>query len=528
MSLVRSVVAVAIAFFSCFLGVAAEQVFDAEIAQTTVDSAGVSWYPTIAYESAVLTVSGPGDLNLLRDFNGNEALEFLVSDRGHAILEDGEYTWEIRFSPLLDPAIKKALADARENGDSINFEAFKKKGLLPTEPLVVSGYFRIKSGWIVVDETEAHMRRAGGRVEASVSAATVDTDSTSATKDQIILDDLIVDGSACIGQDCVNGESFGFDTIRIKENNLRIKAQDTSSTASFPSNDWQITFNDSSNGGANKFSIDDIDGGRTPCTVEASAPSHSLYVDDGGRIGFGTSTPVVDLHVKSGNTPTLRLEQDGSSGFTPQTWDVAGNETNFFIRDATNGSNLPFRIRPSAPSNSLYVNTDGNVGFGTASPTQKLHLLGSSAQTLLLEDTSVSGAKWYLGNSGDSTLKISADGTGKVEAKFYRNGNLTIRGDLFKAGSTDPYDYPDYVFSEDYQLLTLDELDDFIQENRHLPGVMSIDEVEASGGVNVTKLQLQVLEKIEELTLYLIEQQKRIRELESELASLREAEPNVE
>ena len=94
-----------------------------------------------------------------------------------------------------------------------------------------------------------------------------------AAADQVIIDDLIVDGSACIGFDCVNGESFGFDTIRIKENNLRIRAVDTSSTASFPSRDWQITFNDSSNGGANKFSIDDIDGGRTPFTIEAGAPA---------------------------------------------------------------------------------------------------------------------------------------------------------------------------------------------------------------------------------------------------------------
>lgn len=52
------------------------------------------------------------------------------------------------------------------------------------------------------------------------------TSAVTAYADNVILDDLIVDGSACIGQDCVNGESFGFDTIRIKENNLRIKAQD--------------------------------------------------------------------------------------------------------------------------------------------------------------------------------------------------------------------------------------------------------------------------------------------------------------
>ena len=150
--------------------------------------------------------------------------------------------------------------------------------------------------------------------------------------DFVILDDLIVDGSACVGFDCVNGESFGFDTIRLKENNLRIKFQDTSTAASYPSNDWQITVNDSANGGANKFSIDDIDGGRTPFTIEANAPSNSLYVDDGGRVGFGTSTPSTELHTIDGDTPALRLQQDGSSGFAPQTWDVAGNETNFFIR----------------------------------------------------------------------------------------------------------------------------------------------------------------------------------------------------
>ncbi len=198
--------------------------------------------------------------------------------------------------------------------------------------------------------------------------------------DQVILDDLIVDGSACIGQDCVNGESFGFDTIRIKENNLRIKAQDTSSTASFPTQDWQLTFNDSSNGGANRFSVDAISPtANTPFTIEAGSNNNALYVNDNGNIGFGTSAPVVDLHVKSGNTPTLRLEQDGSSGFTPQTWDLAGNEANFFIRDVTNGSALPFRIEPGVASNLLYLDADEEVGIGTTSPGAKLHVLESGS-----------------------------------------------------------------------------------------------------------------------------------------------------
>ncbi len=78
--------------------------------------------------------------------------------------------------------------------------------------------------------------------------------------DQVILDDLIVNKSECIGMDCVNGEVFGFSTLKLKENNLRINFTDTSSSASFPSNDWQITINDSANGGANYFSIDNVTG----------------------------------------------------------------------------------------------------------------------------------------------------------------------------------------------------------------------------------------------------------------------------
>ncbi|WP_144213674.1 tail fiber domain-containing protein [Shewanella donghaensis] len=307
---------------------------------------------------------------------------------------------------------------------------------------------------------------------------------TKVIADQQIQDDLIVDGSACIGQDCVNGESFGFDTIRLKENNLRIRFEDTSNSASFPGNDWQLTANDSANGGANKFSIDDIDGGRTPFTIEAGAPSHSLYVDDGGRLGLGTNMPVVDIHTKTGNTPTLRLEQDGSSGFTPQTWDVAGNETNFFIRDASNGSTLPFRIRPGAPSSSIYIDTDGDVGLGSDSPGAPLHVVtGNDFSGLLVEtvdsgtapdaivhvksttpriilensnstsaldknylyfknlgdtqmvfENNTSGVDWKVGNTADSFTIVSPSVAG-TEFSLDINGNLTTMGTVNGASS---------------------------------------------------------------------------------------------
>jgi hypothetical protein len=206
------------------------------------------------------------------------------------------------------------------------------------------------------------------------------TASANLSASHVINDDLIVIGSSCIGMDCVNGESFGFDTLRLKENNLRIKFQDTSNSGSFPSVDWQITANDSVNGGLNKFSIDSIDNSAVPFTVEYGAKTNSVYIDSTSRVGFGTNNPILNLHVKEGNTPALRLEQDGTSGFTPQTWDIAGNEANFFIRDATNGSKLPFKIKPGAPTNSLYINSNGDIGLGTATPDAKLDLESGDLQ----------------------------------------------------------------------------------------------------------------------------------------------------
>jgi hypothetical protein len=232
-----------------------------------------------------------------------------------------------------------------------------------------------------------------------------------AAADFVILDDLIVDGRACVGFDCVNGESFDFEELKLKQHNLRLKFEDTSTAASYPTNDWQITINDTANGGQSRFSIDDRTGGRTPMTLRAGAPSHSLYVNNNGNVGFGTSTPALELHIKDNDTPSARLEQDGSAGWAPQTWDVAGNETNFFIRDVTHGSRLPFRIRPGAPTNSIDIADDGNVGVGTASADDRLHLSGGSAVARF--DNTGDNREWRIGSAGSQRFFIS-DATGST------------------------------------------------------------------------------------------------------------------
>jgi hypothetical protein len=274
--------------------------------------------------------------------------------------------------------------------------------------------------------------------------------------DQCIPDDLIVTSSACIGFDCAcNVESFGFDTIRLKENNLRIKFEDTS-VGGFPTRDWQLTANDSANGGMSRFSIDDVDSGRTVFTVEGGAPSSSLYVDDGGRVGLGTSTPATELHIVDGDSPTLRFDQDGSGGFTPQRWDVAGNEANFFVRDVTGGSKLPLRIRPGAPTSSIDIAADGDVGLNTASPAAALHVLrtGTNPVQILAEESVVggdafplklvakrklristvnNGAQWTLDNEG-TAFNIAFVGNAFQEFRVDQNGNVTVAGTVTANG----------------------------------------------------------------------------------------------
>jgi hypothetical protein len=273
----------------------------------------------------ILTISGPGGMPVTRVFKPGEPVRLPV-DEALLPFGDGEYIYELRSD-----------RDAS-----------------------FAGRFNMSRG-----RMDAH---AGFGV----------------TLDQVIPDDLIVQGSECVGFDCVNNESFGFDTIRLKENNLRIKFEDTS-VGTFPTNDWQLTANESGSGGASKFSIEDITGARVPFTIRAGASTNSLFIDSTGRVGFRTSTPVLDLHTNTSNTPAMRMEQNSNGGFTAQTWDIAGNEANFFIRDVTSGSRLPFRIRPGAPTSSLDISAAGNVGIGTNAPLGKLDVLLIANRRLVTE-----------------------------------------------------------------------------------------------------------------------------------------------
>lgn len=255
--------------------------------------------------------------------------------------------------------------------------------------------------------------------------------------DEVISDDLSVQNSACVGVDCIDGELYDFDSLKIKENNTRLLFQDTSNSASFPTRDWRLVANDSENGGRDHFSIEDVTGGNEVLTVLGGAPRYSLFVDGDGNVGLGTASPEQTLHIVSGNTAAVRLEQSAAQGFAPAIWDISANE---------NG----------------------------------LQILRGGSELLSIDNS----------------------------------GNVTIAGNL--VAGTPAETFPDYVFGEDYRLMPLSELSQYIGRERHLPGIPAASEV-GREGLNMTQFQVQLLEKVEELTLYTLRQQAEIDALRSRL-----------
>ncbi len=260
---------------------------------------------------------------------------------------------------------------------------------------------------------------------------------TSVAADDVVLDDAIISGSLCVGLDCVNGEVFGFDTLRLKENNVRIRFQDTSASASFPTTDWTLTANDSTNGGRNFFGIENNDRGTFPLMVMDGAGSNALMLTESGA-GFGTETPNRALHVDTQDTPTLRLEQNADGGWEAAAWDLGGNESNFFLRNAVTNE-TPLRVLPSDGPAVLAL--EGNVGVNTDAPLGPLHLRAEGGANVYFEDAT-SGSTWEQATGPDDSVQDGRMWTiGEVGAtpamRVTHDGNVEIAGTLVQGSSRD-------------------------------------------------------------------------------------------
>lgn len=266
-----------------------------------------------------------------------------------------------------------------------------------------------------------------------------------------------------------------------------------------------------------------------------------LQVKDGLAIHGSTNN--------SGNHLLFR-RSDGAAEMARLGWEDEDAVNSPFLIKSSNGNNLLFRINTT---DVLTLAISGNAGLGTTTPLARLdvrgnlildagadpHLFTGSTNAeqnrflRLLNSPSVlsaSGLKaggilisdnYSFANPGKNDLVVKGNvAIGSASAGTYKLAvNGTIGARRIKVTQENPW--ADFVFEDNYPLLSLPETAAFIRQHKHLPGIPTTAEVNKDG-VDLGEMNTKLLQKVEELTLHLIEHDKRMAALEKELKALKQ------
>lgn len=223
-------------------------------------------------------------------------------------------------------------------------------------------------------------------------------------------------------------------------------------------------------------------------------------------IGAGTTSSTNTFILRNSALDTiLRVRDDGRMGIGyngssyGRTLNMGGTGINFYTANevAFGGAIFPTDTSLVIWSNSNANNylvlqpSWGNTGIGTYTPNAKFHLNG----TQLIGGNNAIPATGY---------QLSVDG--KIIAEEVKVQLSTS--------------WPDYVFADDYRLLPIEELEKSIRQNKHLPNIPSAADVTAEKGIELGEMNRKLLEKVEELTLYIIQLKKENNSLEQRLNNI--------
>jgi len=281
-----------------------------------------------------------------------------------------------------------------------------------------------------------------------------------------------------------------------------------------------------------------------------------------GNAGIGTTSPSSRLDV---TLPTLASFNSGIRISSPAIFQYGSSISSLFqVRQMhwnssaylnvfgikTNG-NIGIGVEMNDPllSSRKMVITDGNInrvdlnvrGFALIDGQNASLLFGATGGEALgqwgIEYNAfgtVAGLNFWKpagsNNAGNYFMFLNDDG--QVSIGLDPNHPNTFKGDYslyvgtgimtekIKVAIHSSDDWADYVFNDDYQLMPLEEVELFVEENNHLPGVPSAQEV-AEEGIDVAEMDAKLLEKIEELTLYMIELKKQNEQLQADVNALK-------
>jgi len=260
-------------------------------------------------------------------------------------------------------------------------------------------------------------------------------------------------------------------------------------------------------------------GNNTGKVIFRTNATDQVVIDQQGEVGIGTTTPIAKLHIPTGQDADLSSSRNGfvmlgtgtgtsllldnneimvkDNATTAGTLSIQndGGEVVVGARTTINKGGEALKLNGVDPAINLYVNgiqksyiwqTGDNLNIGVSSATGRIIMNTNQVQ---IGTNSALPAGFKLGVGG----KVICE-----ELKVKLQSSV----------------WPDYVFAEDYKLKSLSEVEQFILKNKHLPGIPSAVEVEKNG-IEVGDMQKRMMEKIEELTLYILDQQKQIDELKA-------------
>jgi len=191
-----------------------------------------------------------------------------------------------------------------------------------------------------------------------------------------------------------------------------------------------------------------------------------MRISSAGNVGIGTDSPSYTLHSHTEHS-------DGIAGYFHNSG-MSGTSTSLIAKGGANNASANFQVQDYNGNPDFTVLGNGDVGIGTPSPSSRLEVSG---------------------------------------------GDIRVAGGSFIDDGTS-LNAPDYVFEEGYQLMPLSQLREYVEKRKHLPGMPTATEIRENG-LNISQFQMRLLEKIEELTLHLLDQQRRISELQRELDGVR-------
>jgi len=231
-------------------------------------------------------------------------------------------------------------------------------------------------------------------------------------------------------------------------------------------------------------------------TINQPSWNQHIYLVNGG-------INAIDCYTTAGTTATTHITLGGELNGTLATFSSEVNTSGM----VASGDRVHGYLRANSTESVGATFQQFVTGNGTDANIWDNYVNGSTLTFRLIGDEYKSSTPWLtVSRSGMSVSSIALGGATAV------NGNLTVAGVIHASSGT--IAVPDYVFEPDYKLMPLAEVESFTKANKHLPEVPSAAEIE-QGGLDLAKMNLILLKKVEELTLHTIELEKRLKAVET-------------